>query len=195
MKVAPGEVEAALAQHPQVIEAAAFAVAHPTLGEDLAAAVVLRDRVGESELRSFLRGQLPAFKIPTRIIDVAELPRWSTSKVNRTELAALVAATVGPRNEEAPLGREEIMVARIFADVLKAPRVGRQSNFFDLGGDSLSAMHVLTAVDAALGVSVMPEVLFHHPTVSEFAAAIGDAARGGTGQPGSPVPPRVVRSA
>jgi len=195
MKVAPGEVEAALAQHPQVIESAAFAIAHPTLGDDLAAAVVLRHRVSESELRGFLRGQLPMFKIPTRIIDVAELPRGSTSKVNRTELAALVAATIGAGNEEAPLGREEIEIARIFLDVLKAPCVGRQSNFFDLGGDSLSAMHVLTAVDAALGVSVTPEVLFDHPTVSEFAAAIGDAARAHTGQPGASAPARIVGSA
>ena len=176
MKIAPSEVEAALVQHPQVIEAAAFAIAHPTLGQDLAAAVVLRDPVSEGELRRFLRAGLATFKIPTRIVDVAQLPRGASGKLARSELADLVAASVQPSSEP-PIGREETEVARIFADVLKAPGVGRRDNFFDLGGDSLSATHVLAAVDAALGVSVQVEVLFDCPTVSEFAAAIGERKR------------------
>lgn len=183
MKIAPNEIESALVRHPQVIEAAAFAIVHPTLGQDLAAAVVLRDRVSESELRRYLRGVLAAFKIPTRIIEVAQLPRGSSGKVARGELAELLAATVQPGNEP-PIGREETEIARIFADVLKAPSAGRRDNFFDLGGDSLSAMHVLTAVEAALGVSVALEVLFNCPTVSEFAAAIGDGRRVGAANPG-----------
>ncbi|MGH8714229.1 MAG: non-ribosomal peptide synthetase [Casimicrobiaceae bacterium] len=180
-KIAPGEVESALAEHPQVIEAVAFSISHPTLGHDVAAAVVLRDRVSEGELRRFLRGGLAAYKIPARIIEVAQLPRGSTGKVDRNELAALVAGTA-QRINEPPAGREESEIARIFAEVLKAPAVGREDNFFDLGGDSMSAMHVLAAVEAALGVSVGIELLFDCPTVSEFAAAVGDGGRpGGTG--------------
>jgi acyl carrier protein len=137
---------------------------------------VLRDRVGESELRRFLRAGLAAFKIPTRIVDVAQLPRGASGKLARSELAALVATTIGRCNEP-PVGREETEIARIFADVLKAPSVGRRDNFFDLGGDSLSAMNALAAVDATLGVSVRLEVLFDCPTVSEFAAAIGERKR------------------
>lgn len=182
-KIAPGEVESALARHPQVIEAAAFAVVHPTLGHDVAAAVVLRDRVSESELRRFLRGGLAAFKIPARIIEVAQLPRGSAGKVDRNELAALVTATA-QRIHEPPASREESEIARIFAEVLKAPAVGREHNFFDLGGDSMSAMHVLAAVEAALGVSVGIELLFDHPTVAEFATAIGDGRRLGVANPG-----------
>lgn len=184
-KIAPSEIEAALVRHPHVIEAAAFAIPHPTLGQDLAAAVVLRDRVSESELRRFLRVGLATFKIPARIIDVARLPRGTGGKVDRSELGALVAASVQP-GKEPPIGREETEVARIFADVLKAPAVGRKANFFDLGGESLSAMHVLAAVEAALGVSLAVDVLFDHPTVSEFAAQIlrgtrSDAAHRGPG--------------
>jgi aryl carrier-like protein len=67
--------------------------------------------------------------------------------------------------------------------VLKAPSVGRRDNFFDLGGDSLSAMNALAAVDAALGVSVRLEVLFDCPTVSEFAAAIGERMRSSGAHP------------
>jgi acyl carrier protein len=111
------------------------------------------------------------------------LPRGASGKLVRSELAALVAATIG-RDSEPPVGREETEIARIFAEVLKAPSVGRRDNFFDLGGDSLSAMSVLTAVDAALGVSVGLEVLFDRPTVSEFAAAIGERKRLSDAHPG-----------
>jgi len=180
-KIAPSEIEAALVRHPQVIEAAAFAIAHPTLGQDLAAAVVLRDTVSESELRRFLRAGLATFKIPARIIDVAQLPRASSGKIDRSELAALVARTI--QQSEPPIGREETEIARIFADVLKVPTVGRRDNFFDLGGDSLSATHVLTAVDSALGVSVGMEMLFDCPTVSEFAAAVARGAPAGAAHP------------
>jgi acyl carrier protein len=67
--------------------------------------------------------------------------------------------------------------------VLKVPTVGRRDNFFDLGGDSLSATHVLTAVDTALGVSVGMEMLFDCPTVSEFAAAVARGAPAGAAHP------------
>ncbi len=191
-KVSPAEVEAALVRHPQVIEAAAFAVSHPTLGQDVAAAVVLRDRVGESELRRFLRGELAAFKIPARIVEVAQLPRGDGGKVARNELAALVAASAR-RSGEPPIGRDEIEMARIFGDVLKVPEVGRRDNFFDLGGDSLNAMRVLIEVDAAFGVSVALEVLFDCPTVSEFAAAISDSAQRGATVPGPLTPGKIRR--
>ena len=185
-KIAPSEIEAALVQHPHVIEAAAFAITHPTLGQDLAAAVVLRDNVSEGELRRFLRASLATFKIPTRIIDVARLPRGSSGKIDRSELEALVARTI--QQSEPPLGREETEIARIFAEVLKVPAVGRRANFFDLGGDSLSATHVITAVDAALGASVSLEMLFDCPTVSEFAAAVARSVPRGM----YPAAPRVL---
>ncbi|MGH8849926.1 MAG: non-ribosomal peptide synthetase [Casimicrobiaceae bacterium] len=171
VKIAPGEIEAVLARHPQVIEAAAFAVVHPTLGQDVAAAVVLRQRVSESELRSFLRGHLPVFKIPARIVEMTELPRGPTGKLARAELALVVAGTARAEYDP-PVGREETEIARIFSEVLQVPGLGRRDNFFDFGGDSLNSMRALAAVESALGVSVAPEVLFDHPTVAEFTAAI-----------------------
>ncbi len=184
IKIAPSEVEAALARHPQVIEAAAFAISHATLGQELAAAVVLRDRVSESDLRRFLRTGLAAFKIPARIIEVAQLPRGSAGKIARSELAALAASATQPK-KESPIGRDEAEIARIFAEVLAGPVVGRHDNFFDLGGDSLSAMRVLQAVDASLGASIEIAALFECPTVSELAALIGDSKHERTARGGS----------
>jgi acyl-CoA synthetase (AMP-forming)/AMP-acid ligase II len=88
-KIAPSEIDYVLQQHPAVAEAVAFPVSHPTLGEDMNAAVVVREReqVTEAELRSFLFERLAYFKVPTRIIFVEEIPKVALGKASRREIA------------------------------------------------------------------------------------------------------------
>jgi acyl-CoA synthetase (AMP-forming)/AMP-acid ligase II len=88
-KVAPQDVEEALMEHQAVAEAVAFPVPHPTLGEDVVAAVVLKkgQYVGEKDLRSFLFDRLAYFKVPTRIVFVESIPKGATRKVNRLDMA------------------------------------------------------------------------------------------------------------
>ena len=76
-------------EHPAVADAAVFAVAHPTLGEDIAAAVVLREGVAATalELRRFAATKLAAFKVPRRIEFLDTIPRSSTGKAQRSLLA------------------------------------------------------------------------------------------------------------
>jgi acyl-CoA synthetase (AMP-forming)/AMP-acid ligase II len=87
-KIAPAEIDDVLMRHPAVAEAAAFAVAHPRLGEDVAAAVVLRQGLTATpaELRNFLSGELAWFKIPRRILFRDHLPKGLTSKIQRQRL-------------------------------------------------------------------------------------------------------------
>jgi acyl-CoA synthetase (AMP-forming)/AMP-acid ligase II len=97
-KIAPLEIDHALHRHPAVAEAAAYAVPHPRLGEDVAAAVVLRpgSKVTPDELRAFLGEQLATFKIPRRISFVDRLPRGITGKVQRSRLNEIVARPPTP---------------------------------------------------------------------------------------------------
>jgi acyl-coenzyme A synthetase/AMP-(fatty) acid ligase len=92
-KIAPLEIDHALMRHPQVAEAAAYGVPHARLGEDVAAAVVLRagSKVAPGELREFLREQLATFKIPRRISIVDRLPKGITGKVQRTRLSEIIS--------------------------------------------------------------------------------------------------------
>ncbi len=87
-KISPAEVDDALQRHPAVAEAAAFAAPHPRLGEDIVAAVVLREgaMVTPLELREFLLPSLAQFKIPRRIVFVDRLPKGATGKVQRQRL-------------------------------------------------------------------------------------------------------------
>ncbi len=84
--VVPGEVEAALYEHPGVIEAAVAGVAHAVLGEDVAAWVVLRNDHSVEELRAFLLDRLADFKVPRRITVVDVLPRNESGKVVKSRL-------------------------------------------------------------------------------------------------------------
>jgi acyl-CoA synthetase (AMP-forming)/AMP-acid ligase II len=89
-KVSPREVDEALMDHPAVLQAVAFAVPHEMLGEDVAAAVVLREGMSasEQELRAFLAERLAAFKSPRKIVLLAEIPKGATGKLQRIGLAA-----------------------------------------------------------------------------------------------------------
>ena len=88
-KVSPREVDEALMDHPAVLQAVAFAVPHDMLGEDVAAAVVLREgaSANEHELRAFLAERLAAFKTPRKILFLAEIPKGATGKLQRIGLA------------------------------------------------------------------------------------------------------------
>jgi acyl-CoA synthetase (AMP-forming)/AMP-acid ligase II len=88
-KIAPAEVDEALMQHPAVLQAVTFATPHDKLGEDVAAAIVLREgsAATERELRDFVSAKLADFKVPRRILIVAEIPKGATGKLQRIGLA------------------------------------------------------------------------------------------------------------
>ena len=189
MKVSPSEVDAVLMRHPEVVDAATFAVAHATLGEDVAAAVVVREgaSVTAQQLRDFALGELATFKVPSRIALVPALPKSAQGKMRRRELAEALAWHLRP-DYVAASGEHEELAARFFADVLGVERIGAHDNFFDLGGDSLRGSQLVTRVNAALGRDLDPGTLFRRPTVAEFALELERTVRGS-----GPVAPPIVR--
>ena len=84
--VVPGEVEAALFEHPSVAEAAVTGIPHPVLGEDVAAWVVLTGGADVEELRRFLLERLADYKVPRRITVLEALPRNESGKVVKSQL-------------------------------------------------------------------------------------------------------------
>lgn len=188
-KIAPKEIDNCLLEHPAVALAVAFAVPHTSLGQDVAAAVVLRPGIVASpaELRDFAVTRLAAFKAPSRILIVDEIPKGPTGKLQRIGLAeqlglfdkagqALKPATpyAAPRNAL------EVQLAQIWATVLNLERVGVEDDFVQLGGDSLLAATLLTQVSAAFGVGPEALVCSGISTVDAMARRIG---KGSEGQP------------
>jgi oxalate---CoA ligase len=187
-KVSPPEVDTVLAMHPAVAEIAAFAVPHPTLGEDVAAAVVLRDgaAVSELELRRFAAERLATHKVPRRIVFLESLPRTTAGKPKRIALAEkfrdLGAAKV-PRPAGTAGAREpteiELQIIDIWRGILGIEQIALQDNFIELGGDSLTAALMLTQTAQAFHIAqhLVPEAdFFDQPTVAALAGMMEDCA-------------------
>ena len=88
-KIAPVEVDEILMDHPAVQQAVTFAMPHDKLGEDVAAAIVLKEgaHADERELQDFAAKRLAAFKVPRRIVILPEIPKGATGKLQRIGLA------------------------------------------------------------------------------------------------------------
>jgi len=88
-KVSPLEVDEVLIDHPAVAQVVTFAMPHEKLGEEVAAAVVLREgpSLTEPELRDFARARLADFKVPRRVVVLDKIPKGATGKLQRIGLA------------------------------------------------------------------------------------------------------------
>jgi len=169
-KIAPREIDEVLLAYPGVQQAVAFAVPHPSLGEDIAAAVVLNNGAVacEAVLREFALDRLPTFKVPSRIIFVNDVPKGGTGKIQRIGLADRLATALGVAYE-APASDTERLVAATICEVLNCEKVGRNDNFFSLGGNSLRATQVLTRLGQSLGFQIPVPTIFRCPTPALLA--------------------------
>jgi acyl-CoA synthetase (AMP-forming)/AMP-acid ligase II len=167
-KISPLEIDNALMRHPDVAQAAAYAVPHPRLGEDVAAAVVLRpgSNVTPDELREFLGTQLATYKNPRRITIVDQLPKGSTGKVQRKRLSENAEGQSEATLSEARLHAD---LLRLWKKFLKTDSVSIDDDFFEKGGDSLLAMELHLEVQRLTGQTLSESILFEAASVRELA--------------------------
>jgi acyl-CoA synthetase (AMP-forming)/AMP-acid ligase II/thioesterase domain-containing protein len=184
--VAPSDIDAALLAHPAVREAVSFPVAHPSLGEDLAAAVVVAagHTADEAGLRRYLVDRLEPRQVPSRIIVVDAIPLGAAGKVSRGGMADALAGVLHAEYEPGRNPVEEIVI-ECFKSVLgsrlpPAYQVGRLTNFFLAGGDSLAAMQCMLRLACAGWGECPPTLLVENPTPADVATARGSVARDGS---------------
>jgi oxalate---CoA ligase len=177
-KVSPRAVEPALLVHPEVVAAAVFGMPHPTLGEDVAAAVVPQpgSTVTERDLLAFAAKRLSAFETPSRILLVERIPVNLMGKVQRTKLAEQLAPRLTVQYA-APTTDLECTIAKIWARELRVGAVGLHDNFFALGGDSLTALCVITEVSRACRTALPTSTLLQASTVAQMAELIRSGGR------------------
>ena len=172
-KISPREIDEALLAHPEILQAVAFAVKHPTLGEDIAAAVVLSkdSPVSELEIRQFAFDRLADFKVPSQVAIVESIPTGATGKLQRIGLFDKLAPHL-KKEFAAPVGAVERLIAEFFSETLDISTIGRHDNFFILGGDSLRGTQLISKIRSSLKVDLPVSSLFRHPTVSELSPAV-----------------------
>jgi amino acid adenylation domain-containing protein len=170
-RVEPGEIEAALLEHPAVREAAVAVVPGAGGLDDRRLAAWVAGDVEAAELRQLLRDKLPAHMVPSFLTVLPALPLTPSGKLDRRALLAFPLES-GADEPAAPRTPVEELVAGIFAEVLGRERVGVAESFFELGGHSLLAAQVAARVRAVLGVELPVRTLFEASTVESLAAAL-----------------------
>ncbi|WP_218569288.1 non-ribosomal peptide synthetase [Pseudomonas sp. F(2018)] len=159
-----GEIESQLLALDGVQEAAVIARETPT-GKQLVGYVVARENTDANALRSKLAQVLPDYMVPAQIIALEKLPLTPAGKLDR---AALPEPTWQSQSYEAPQTDNERILAAIWAEVLGVERVGRQDHFFELGGDSIVALQVVSRIRQQ-GLQLAPRELFQFPRLAELA--------------------------
>ncbi|WP_405059147.1 amino acid adenylation domain-containing protein [Kribbella sp. NBC_01505] len=169
-RVEPGEVEEALLKHPAVIAATVTAQPDPADSVTLVGYLVPGsqplDAARLDEIRAFLHRRLPPYLVPSILVPVDALPRTAGGKIDRRSLRVPRpgAAVLAPR------GHTEGLVATAFAEVLGVEEVGRDEDFFLVGGHSLLASRLVRLLTDRLGRQLRLADLFEAPTVAALAA-------------------------
>jgi amino acid adenylation domain-containing protein len=188
-----GEIESTLTRHPDVAEAAVLVreseagdpmlVAYVVLEPDArviaarAATETSRTESVSRELQSFVERTLPAHMRPGTYVVLDALPLTPSGKLDREALPdpALLRADLDDEAFVGPATPTEQIVAGMWAEVLGLARVGRDDNFLEVGGHSLVAAEVIADVRERFSIPLPVRVLFEHPGLAEFAAAIDEA--------------------
>jgi amino acid adenylation domain-containing protein len=198
-KVAPGEVEQALLANPQIRQAAVFAIPHPTLGQDVAAAVVCDPAasVDEKAVRAAVATRLSAHKVPRRVMLLDELPTGPTGKIQRLTLArtlGLDKPATEPARCQTAVSPLQTALTALWSRLLGVEYVGLEEDFFLLGGDSLLATRLIAEVrDALLADVPLAAVFGEASTVAGMTQLIEQTRQIAQGQRWAAPPLRAVQ--
>jgi amino acid adenylation domain-containing protein/non-ribosomal peptide synthase protein (TIGR01720 family) len=195
-----GEIEAVLGSHPAVakavvlargdrpaarrlvayVQAAALAPAAPAPPATPATSAI------ESELWSWLRSKLPDYMIPAQCVFVTEWPVTANGKLDRRALPAPEAGRARPDAPAAPASADQSALCRIWAEVLGLERVGVDDNFFNLGGDSITAIQIVARANQ-LGLRLRARDFFQAQTIGAMLprATRRDAGTEAATEPGA----------
>ena len=177
-RIEPGEVEAALREHPAVAQAAVVAREDGPGGKQLVAYLVAAPGavLDVAALRRVLGERLPDYMVPSAFVVLEALPLTPNGKLDRKALPAPDRQGKTYRARARPRNR---LLCDLFAEVLALERVGIDDDFFALGGHSLLATRLVSRVRATFGVELAIRTLFEAPTVAELATRLreGEAAR------------------
>ncbi|MEO8429878.1 MAG: amino acid adenylation domain-containing protein [Acidobacteriota bacterium] len=174
-RIEPAEVEAALTRHPDV--ASAFVVAREDLPGDrrLIAYIVRRDAKREPvpDLRRMLAATLPDYMIPSAIVVLVALPLIASGKIDWRALPrpGLERSELKP-DGALPRDTLELVLLKIWEEVLGIPSIGATDDFFALGGHSLLAVRLFSEIEKTFGRNLPLATLFQAPTVQQLAARL-----------------------
>ena len=170
VRIEQGEIEAALAAHPAIRQAVVDPRAAAAGDTRLIAWYVGRDDadIPANDLRQHLKRMLPDTMIPAQFVAVTALPMTPNGKVDRKALIEPGHERSASLPYEAPRTDWEATLVRLWQDVLKIPRIGIHDHFFEMGGDSIRAIQMVSRANQA-GLRLSPKQLVQYPTIASLA--------------------------
>ncbi|SCK35083.1 amino acid adenylation domain-containing protein [Streptomyces sp. WMMB 322] len=168
-----GEIETRLRELPGVAHAAAWVETTPS-AKRLVAAVTGTGLTPE-RVRAGLADDVPGYMVPEHVRVLDSMPLNANGKIDRAALArAATAQAPPPTGAAAPRGATEQAVAEIWQELLEVPEVSRDAGFFELGGDSLTAIRVVQRLIRRFGVELTLRQLLDRSTLTQVAALIDE---------------------
>ncbi|HYG61470.1 MAG TPA: amino acid adenylation domain-containing protein, partial [Thermoanaerobaculia bacterium] len=184
------EIEAVLARHPGVREAAVVAREDIPGDKRLVGYFVPMAEPGPSaaELRASLQQVMPDYMVPWTFVALERMPITANGKLDRKALPAPREVAEAGAAYEAPRTGLELAVAGVWQEVLRLPRVGLGDDFFELGGSSLLATQVISRIRQSCGVELPLRALFEARTLAEMAKRV-ESLQEGPALPATAAPP------
>lgn len=174
-KISPAEIDAAILSYPGVAEVAVFGVSHPSLGQEVAAAIVVSvgSKVTDRELRDYLSLKLRPSKIPKRIYFVADLPKTASGKIQRRLVAskieeAVVSQSLDQDTRGQDAGGELEKIIAIWSRLLNTNEPFKNDNFFESGGDSLLLAQLVYEIERHYGCNISLQDFLACPTLDRL---------------------------
>ena len=185
-RVELGEIESVLCRHPGVREAVVVA-REDVPGDKRLVAYVVPERAQKptpAELRDHLARSVPDYMVPAAFATLDALPLTPNNKVDRKALPRPVETGPAPgRAYAAPRTPTEELLAAIWADVLKVERVGIHDHFFEMGGNSLMVLRLISRIRKDLDVTLPLNVVFQAPTIEQMSAVLSAEMSGDSAGP------------
>jgi amino acid adenylation domain-containing protein len=172
VRIELGEIENLLRAHETVADVAVIDRDDADGNRFLVVYVTMKNGTGTSTLRSYLAERLPVTMLPSAFVELDQLPRTLNGKIDRKALPALESLKTEEETQSGNLTPIEEIVAGIWCEVLRLPSIGRNGNFFNLGGHSLLVTQVLARVRDYLKIELPVRSVFESPTLGEFSQLV-----------------------
>ena len=171
-----GEIENTLQQHPSIQSSVVLAKSDQSGQLSLVAYIVpgssepdLKAQDG-TPIQAYLASRLPDYMVPAFMVTLEELPLTSNGKVDRKKLLQIEVSRSNQKTYVAPEKELEIALVDIWQQLLQLDKIGITDNFFEIGGHSLLAMRVVSAIRKQLEIEIPVTNLFSNPTIAQLAS-------------------------
>ena len=173
-RVEPGEVETRLLAHPDVEAAVVVAKGDGQGGHELAAYLTGKTPLRAADVRAYLGEHLPSFMLPAYYVQLDAMPLTANGKIDLRALPAPQEASL-PAGDQyvAPRNALEAQLVQVWQEVLGNPNVGVYDNFFDVGGNSVKLIRMVSLVNERLGIPIAAVTAFKLPNIHALAGHLG----------------------